>query len=396
MSLIFIIRANHYSVDQFEWIKFDTKKQTAQKQGISKVDKLEQLNETAKDCQTIFLIPGHQVHAVDVSFPGKKKSLIKSLPFLVEENLGEPIENMHIVAGEEHANKLEAFALSHDQMRYWKQLLDDTSLNVRYLCAEYQLLRRENNCIYFDNMRAVVSTEQLQGNLGESGTWHFLKHYQGASPLQLIADDLPVALKKLIDQERIVQVAPSQTLLEHLAAGFSLKKPPTNLLVGRYQIQSPLNGYWNAFKRPLIAAACVALLSLGQLVLDNFQMQRQIDHLDQQMLSLYKEVFPHSRKIPDPVRQMRAKLNQQEASNSGELLPWLAETAPLLEKHKIELTNLRFDQKKNSLRLQLTAPDFTQMEQLNTALQSKGMKSQLGTLVRNKDSVSGLLTLGGR
>ena len=391
MSNILLIRAHDYPASELSWVVWNTPKQLATQQGKVNSADLSSLKTLNEGAITILAIPGEHVRAFNVSLPGKKRTLLSSLPFMIEEHISEPIEKMHVVSGQFKDNQIEAFAINHDNIRYWQTLAFESGLDIRYITPDYQLLAtQEPTTLWQEGTRVMARLHQLQATFSEQTLNLLLPKLQLANHCTLYTDSS-------VQFDSLTAKPLPRPLTEVLAANFSLKAPPVNLLQGDYQAQSALHTFWPLLKKPVIAAACLIGLLFTGVILDNMKLSRQIADIDQALIDTYRQSFPNARRINDPVRQMRAQLRQQNnQGDSSQFLSWLAAASPLLSTHNIRLQNLRFSPSPAALRLQLQANSYNAMEKLNSDLQAAGLNTELGTLVKNQDSVSGLLTLKGQ
>jgi hypothetical protein len=70
----------------------------------------------------------------------------------------------------------------------------------------------------------------------------------------------------------------------------------------------------NWIKTGLLAAAVLALLFFSA-IMENYTLNRKLDHIDQQITSVFKATFPAVKRIVDPHREMQ--INVQEAKKSA-------------------------------------------------------------------------------
>jgi len=86
------------------------------------------------------------------------------------------------------------------------------------------------------------------------------------------------------------------------------------IAVGKYIAE-----YRNRLTRTGILAAMVFIMLLVHTVFDSFSMNSKVKSYDQQMLEIYKEVFPNASKVVDPYNELKAKLaGEKKKSNFAE------------------------------------------------------------------------------
>lgn len=372
MNTVLLLRACHYPADRFHWCHWRLNQPASLEQGEVAAAELCTLQLHAQNALVILAIPGEQVRSAQVSLPNRKRDLLASLPFLIEEQLSTPIEQFQVASGAWLDDGVEVFALERAHLDYWQQQLDEAGLSAPVITADYQLLPH--------------STDGLIIQLGQRYLCR-LPHWQAsvsAPTFTALAAQQPLPPPQPWDQ---------QQLDTHVAQQFSLKQLPVNLLQGDYRHQHPWLRYWSLLRAPLGAAALAALLLLAIVGLDNQAKQRQIDQLDQAMTQLYRHYFPDARRITNPVRQLKAQLRTQSGYTGSHLLDWLAQLSDPLQREQLHLVNLRYSATPSTLRLQLSAADYRAFEQLSRQLQQAGLNAELGTLSKQGNGVAGLLTI---
>lgn len=387
MSNILLIRALEYPPNKFEWLKWNTS--TQQQVGIGELllEELSILQSEAIGSLTILAIPGQYVRALKTPLP--KKALLSSLPFIIEESLSTPIEQMHVVPGKFDNNQIEAFAIPHEQMQFWIQLFQNAGIEILTITPDYQLLQNDphSDIAWQERTQVLINTDMLQASLSIS--------FFNALSYKLLPEipDL-IYYGETAPLTEINFVTKSKPLLETFARQFSMKRPPVNLLQGQYKRQNNILRYLDIFKGSLIALASMVIILFAGVILENITLKQSIQKIDNSMTEIYRESFPQAQRIINPLSQMKAQINQLSTqSNRDTFIKWLAITAPILKQHSLTLLNLRFSESPPSLKLQLQANSYNSMEQLNIDIKESGLQAELGALVKNQQNVTGVLTV---
>jgi general secretion pathway protein L len=351
-------------------------------------DAMAELAKRAQDTFTAVILPGELVRWFSVAMPSKQRALISSLPFQIEDQISTPIEQMHVVPGHFKNGTHTAIAIEHTQLATLLDAFNQHSIDINLVSADYLLLNEsEAGTAIKHRDHIIVRTPLWSGRV-----------HQSLYPLiktRLTAPSDPEQDASLLDT-LTVEALDDMALLNRLAKSLSPKRPPLNLLTGPYEHQTLWQQWLQPYKKPLWAAAALMVLNFGLLITSNLALQKQVDQLDDAMINLYKTTFPEARRITNPVAQLRGALRQSgQVDTDGAVLVWLSQAAPLLTKEKVTLLNVRFTQAPDTLRLQLQATDYAAIERISTALTQSGVQADLGTLVRNDDQVSGLLTIRG-
>lgn len=373
---------------QWQWLRSDATGRT--EQGQTSAQALSELDVTG--CHIIMVLPGCDVRHVLIDIPGNKRALLAAAPFMIEEQLSQPLEQYHIACSAPTQQHAHCYAVLNTSMQRWLEPLAHAAIEPQWVIADYQLLtaiqqeptiiwQQGEHVLYADDQtRCAVSEAALPLVLARTGAKELVYYHA--------PDRAPAAIPNV---EATAQTA---SLLELAAKQWPPKSTLTNLLQGRYKQQGALENLWSGLRWPMVAAIALIVVVLGGLIVDNMMLKRQSEALAQAQTEIYRATFPNARRIVNPVSQMRAQL-KQVTSNEGEnqLLQWLNQGAKALGQADIELLNFRYTA--NALRIQIQAPDYRRVEQLSEELTAAGLEIQLGTLVKNGSRVSGLVTISG-
>jgi general secretion pathway protein L len=324
--------------------------------------------------------------------PEERKHLSKSLPYMMEEQVAEDVEELHFVAsalGEEQF--LVAFT-RQDKMADWvEQLSFNDSLKVfgpEALCLP---LEGDECCAVVDGDEVVLRWSDAHGARVD------------LSLLSTVLDSLAQIPSSLViygtDREQVVsQLTDDQAALVDWRKGgwgglllLTKSAPQVNLRQGSFAPPLPLVKWWGVWKAVAIAASVA--LSL-QFVSDVSQFQT----LKQQNLELRSAIQDSYRKANPrgAVVDAEKQLDRQIAEFAGEesvtaFTPKLVDvvTATMAESGRVTSINYTSGQ----LRLNLTAQDFASVEQIRQALERAGLKATLETSSARGDEVRARLRI---
>lgn len=324
--------------------------------------------------------------------PEELKHLSKSLPYMMEEQVAEDVEELHFVAsalGEEQF--LVAFT-RQDKMADWvEQLSFNDSLKVfgpEALCLP---LEGDECCAVVDGDEVVLRWSDAHGARVD------------LSLLSTVLDSLAEIPSSLViygtDREQVVsQLTDDQAALVDWRQGgwgalllLTKSAPQVNLRQGSFAPPLPLVKWWGVWKAVAIAASVA--LSL-QFVSDVSQFQT----LKQQNLELRSAIQDSYRKANPrgAVVDAEKQLDRQIAEFAGEesvtaFTPKLVDvvTATMAESGRVTSINYTSGQ----LRLNLRAQDFASVEQIRQALERAGLKATLETSSARGDEVRARLRI---
>ncbi len=324
--------------------------------------------------------------------PEELKHLSKSLPYMMEEQVAEDVEELHFVASALGDEQFLVAFTRQDKMADWvEQLSFNDSLKVfgpEALCLP---LEGDECCAVVDGDEVVLRWSDAHGARID------------LSLLSTVLDSLAEIPSSLViygtDREQVVsQLTDDQAALVDWRQGgwgalllLTKSAPQVNLRQGSFATPLPLVKWWGVWKAVAIAASVA--LSL-QFVSDVSQFQT----LKQQNLELRSAIQDSYRKANPrgAVVDAEKQLDRQIAEFAGEesvtaFTPKLVDvvTATMAESGRVTSINYTSGQ----LRLNLTAQDFASVEQIRQALERAGLKATLETSSARGDEVRARLRI---
>ena len=129
--------ANQSAADiTVDWALYDAQ---LQKTAGGYAEPLSVIREKVADTEplVVALAPGSDVLQTWLQVPaGQKRHLQRTLPFLVEEDIAAPIEEMHLCASPVKQGQTQVLAVSHALMQHWLELLKAQQLEADWLLPE--------------------------------------------------------------------------------------------------------------------------------------------------------------------------------------------------------------------------------------------------------------------
>ena len=332
-------------------------------------------------------LPSDDVRSTLLSVsPEERKHLAKSLPFMMEEQVAEDVEELHFVSSaldEEH--HLVAFT-RRDSMNAWvEQLASNDSLKIFAPEALCLPLEADECCAVVDGDEVVLRWGNAHGARVD------------LSMLSMILDSMSETPSSLViygtDREQVVsQLSDEQAALVDWRQGdwgavllLAKSAPQVNLRQGVFAPPLPLAKWWGVWKTVAIAASVA--LSL-QFISDISQFQKlkaQNIELRSAIQDSYRKANPRG-----AVVDVEKQLDRQIAEFTGEegvaaFTPKLVDvvTATTAENGRVTSINYTAGQ----LRLNLTAQDFASVDQIRQALERAGLKATLETSSARGDEV---------
>lgn len=393
----------HYtdSVDLVSWFTFSNDGQLTSEVTIGS---LEQLKTQIGQSKVHVLIPGHHVLLSDVEVPSRKEKQIRAaIPYALEDRLAENISAVFFALGS--IGKQGPVPVASVSKAYLRSVLDTLNeagiqpmtivpdmLCVDESAGDWCVLQANDRCLVRINENHAFSCPAkdlivyIRAALENSDV-------DTPNTLTNIAPAVSDELRLLLETHGItMQHSPDITQSAKMFAKAVSDGVPINLMQGEFAAKSAwsLDFDWRRWRVPAAVAAAIMITQIGYTAYQNISLERQSQALHNEMVALYKQVFPTAKKIVDPRAQMESKLKLLARDNSGsssEFLSLLENTAPHVQQmDNIDLTRLTY--KDGALSYNFTIDSMTSVESLqaklsadrSTAVSLESAKSERGAI----------------
>jgi general secretion pathway protein L len=320
-------------------------------QGAASADAGWLREQAARAEQIVVLVPGEAVTLIEVPrIARQRQRFLQALPFAVEEQLAQPIEDMHIVAPARlDGERVPVACVAHADMRDWLQRLQQLDIRPDHMLPDTLALPLQGH--------SAVSARVGARVLVRAGT---------DAGFALEADALPMLGDTLGAVQEVMSVATGAELLArlgpHLSAASTL-----DLLQDPYRPRRRASaaGPWRAVAALVLAAL---LLGVAYQWLDYRALRASHAEMQQEAQRLYRQAVPGEGTVPDPVRMLRAE-SARGATGPGEGgLSLLARVAPLLAGGTTSVRMDVIEYRGGSLELSITTPDVPTLDGLRERL----------------------------
>jgi len=340
----------------------------------------------------VVLVPGTEVLVTKIEIPGRRGRLLRqSLPYLLEENLVDEVDELHFASGPVTKDgRLPVATVSRERLNLWLSMLAEAGLVVDILIPATMAVP-----ISSDQWTVLLTGQEFLARHGDwqlvSGEAENLGNY--LSPA--VTDPESPVEARIIDcnatgnSPEPAGVTVSSTMeaefMAILVEGFN-SSPHFNLLQGDFARGARWLDILRRWQLPLAAALVLAILGLTNLTLDYIHLQKEATRLNREINSTYLQAFPGSR-VVNPRAQMEQKLAAIKGSDrqQSSFFTIYDKMAPLTAGARgFNLDTLRFQN--NRLEMELKIQDLQTLEQLKTDL-SKA--PELSAEIRNAESSDG-------
>lgn len=349
-----------------------------------------------------FAAPGADVRLVRVPVSAaEKKHIGKSLPFMLEEQVVEDIEQLHFASVPLDKLELGVAICARDKMLAWQSLLEDFP-GIRQWLPEPLLLpwRPAEWCVVLDGEDALVRFDQFGGFTVERELLPMMLAGLAAEQAEpgaiicygrdQVADTalLPEGLRDRI-QWRRGSLRSAMLLSEPL--------PTINLLQGEFTARLPVMRWWREWRTVAVVFALAFGLQLVAGFLDYLKLERENLSLRAAVESSYREAYPQGAMV-DPETQLKRQLaalrGSGQSSGFVHLVEQVGTAVAANPGTSIATLNYNFSDRGGEMRMNIEAADFAAVERVRATINESGLQAIMENSSARDDRVRARLRVG--
>jgi general secretion pathway protein L len=362
------------------------------------------LKEKSTDRDVVVLLPSDQVLLKTVTLPTKwNRKLEQALPYLLEEQLAQDIDSMFIALDEpiqiEEQHAIRVACCDQAWFATWNAHFAEAEIDVQRMLPDALLLPTVN-----DGEAALIAL----GNqyLVRYGQWqvaaveeHWLATFIRAANIQVVHQFSPVNAAvqsgELSHLEWQADEARYELPLALLANQLTSQKLTLNQGVFAKKKKQPQ--WWADWRSGLIAAGIATVAFIAVKGVQVWQLQKEADAYKAQAVDIYQSAFPGKVVRANLLRsQIKSELAKLEQGPSASFLKLTEQFVGVLgEVKQFSVETMRFDLRRNELRLRAKGKDFQTFGQVKALLEQQGLSVEQGSLNNDGDAVVGELRIKG-
>lgn len=367
------------------------------------------LAEIANNNIVELILSSSDIHYAEVKIPSKaQRHLRKVIPYLLEEEFAEPIDQIFIATGGITNNgKIAARGINLDYLKSLLKAFELAEIKLDKVVVDLDLLQQPESgyLVVLLNDTILVSQQDEVSWCCHKDDFSWLVQKQIT---QQNEDELPVAIPMIILSDNsdncqlfsnnlpAGQFAPRVemvgSVLEELCKS---EKNVINLLQAEFakkEDNSPLKGM---LKKVAMVAAILFFSQVVYLASQRMVLEQQKTLLSKQKTALWKQAFP-TRKVPANQDKALRSYMKTIGSSVGEnsflsMLKSVSENITDLE--KIYPTNISYESARNEIRIDLIAEDLSTLNQYRDDLKKHGHKVEMSSATQRNDGYSSRLII---
>jgi general secretion pathway protein L len=350
--------------------------------------------------KVVVLAPATQILLAEpVLPPGSGVKLARAVPFALEEQLTEDIDQMSFAIGRRHSGgATPVAAVSREVLHNWLSQLSAAGLEPLSMYPDISLMP--------DNPgQTVLWLEKSRLAVRRPGALPFAVELSPVSEALVvagvIADPLDAGAEPKVPENAILYVtredwANSQDEFEQLIGKFeSLKvqllpdgalpwlarslenNDAINLLQGEFARITDVSLRWRQWRTPALLAAALLIVHVAAQTLQIRQARRESAALDSQIAQVFAAAMP-GEVIKDPRHQMQVRLDRiRKKGSGGEYFLHALQTlsGALANAPKMDIDAMSY--REQSMDMKLNAPSVAALSQLSQYIDSHGMIAEI-------------------
>jgi len=388
---------------------------------LANAEQLSQLTEKAGQRRVNIIVPSSDVLLKRLSVPAKSNRAMRlAVPYMLEDDLAQDVDQLFFAYADlkkdSDENNCFTAIVEHKQMQQWLAWLDAANIQSQVFVPEVLTLPKaipdtvnEWSAIALGegNKEQVIVRQGLwQGFTLDLVTWQLQcqafsrqKSAVGSEEAEeeqqegvRINSYSPLAYSEQLN----INAMPEELPLALMAKNYQ-SSDNFNLLQSEYKVKenhgtSLKQWYWVA-----AVAVFALLLNFTFKAVQLWQVNAKNEQVEAQIISEYKKAFPQTKRVR--IATIKSQLNQKlaqlgGAGNSEGFLAMLAKVTPAFAKvSALKPESLKFDNKRQELRIQAIATNYQTFEQFKSALEEEGLSVKQGAQNNQGSQVTGSFSI---
>jgi general secretion pathway protein L len=392
-----VIRLRQNAAAPVEWIRVDD---TGSRVGPPANGTLAEAAAQAVDRKVIVLVPAEDILTTHVQVPVRSgKRLLAALPFAMEEQVADDVENLHFAAGKRLADGSTPVAvINRQRIAEFLQRLAEAGIEPAAVFSEIHGVTNipgtvnimiDGPALLIDDglklslaIRDVNLEDVIASVLpADDEARHIVAFYDAAN-----RDELEEQIARLQDSVTNfeVQVLPDG-IFPRLAATAAVKGG-INLLQGEFATETNYSGIFRPWKVAAILVLALGATWIAQNVLDYVTLHRSDQLLREQVTAEFRASFPWIREVRDPEAQLNSLLRQTGSQGNQQVfLASLAELSKAIAESS-EASIEAISYRNGVMDVRLSAPNVSVLDRIQRSISAGG---QFNASIQSTDQQDG-------
>jgi general secretion pathway protein L len=429
MAEILYIRLGSQAQDEISWLIFNSLEQEIIASGeLANAEQLNDLTEKAQQRVVKVFVPGCDVLLKRLTVPMKSNRAMRAaVPYMLEDELAQDVDELFFayanITNDKSEHNCFVAITQREQMQLWLSWLAEANINTKSMLPDVLAMPyvdEQWSAIALHPERhlsqIIIRQGQWQGFALDSEAWEFTLQKKLSSAQASETNDtkgvvqsdnaltinaystLPFvdSLSEAEHQSTITVIKADEELPLALFAQHS-KYNTFNLLQDEFKTKERRAPYINSWLWAAGFAACALLINVGYKSAKLWQLSSQQAQVEAQIIDRYQKAFPGAKRVR--IGTIKSQLSRALSQLGGGteqvgFLSMLSQVQPAFAKvPNLKPESIKFDGKRQELRLQAIADDYQHFEQFKNALNLVNVTVKQGTQNNQGEQVTGSFTI---
>lgn len=354
----------------------------------------------ATGARVIVLVPGENVLLAQAELPAMKgQKLAKAVPYALEEQLADDVENLHVAIGDQdEQGKVSNAVVSRESIESWLARLKTAGLHPDMMSPEVFGVQWENETdatqwsLIIDGSHALIRTGTQMGLAFETENMSTVFQacldnagdlYPSSLTVVGCGEDLEDLFEGSAIQNKLTDLCAEKSIELFfrqsdedcgvlLAQGFD-ENNAINLLQGDYSRKEQVGRFLRPWRPALILGAVWLLFQVGGFIADYSRLASLDEKQRVEMSSIFKQALPGSRLVAGSEKELMSRALEKlrgGGDGSSSLLSLLAQAGKIFkETNGVVLRSVRY--KDNKLDVGLNISDLQSLDVLKQRLNNE-------------------------
>lgn len=390
-----VLRLGSQVDDPIHWLVFNEQENEIIASGcLEDATQLSSLHERSTSAEVIAIAPSSSLYFTQVELPSKgAKKALAAIPFMVEEELADNIEDLFFAYGENINDRQEIAIVAREQLVLWQTLMSEAGIFCQQLIPDVKCLPQNEyiHCVVFDDQLICTMPDgsYIQGEL--SWSLPLVIEHAKASELKIKAyneiEELAQTDFVEFDYERL----PIEVLMK------GAQNSTVNLLQGDFKVKRQGNPVYEKWKVAASLAAIALTVNLIYTSVELASIKQERAEVLAQTRQVVADAFPSIKNYRNRLRStvQRQMTSLEQGGSGASMLTMLSRLGQVFDNTGVKPQSIRFDGARSELRMQSIADNFDAMEKFKREAQALGFEVDQGAINNRGDQVSGQIVVKG-
>lgn len=374
---------------------------------VVKQGNLEEVASAAAGAKVSVMVPTTDVLLAAVNLPPtQRRRLLGAIPFALEDQLADDVEDLHFaVGGRDSAGQWNTAVVDLRLMQQWVGRLAAAGLQADVLVPDvFGLPWREGEwSVLLEDDVATLRTGAQAGlcfdaeNL-DALLFGMIENLGENKPARLNVLDCRQNAAAPFNPDLAIEI---DVLEAHEPAVSYFAKvyedgAGLDLLQGQFSRREQLSKYWRPWRAAASLLAAVLVVQLASTGFEQWRLGKEVARLQADVKNVYLSTFEGAKNVPNPRAQMQQKLNELKGGGAGggAFFGLMAKAAPQF-KAMAGLQIERVNYRAGEITVSITLQDLQKLDQLKQSLADQALTVDIQSAASRDGKVEARLQITG-